>query len=641
MKGLLNRDISWLSFNQRVSDEASKKSHTLAEQVMFHSITGSNLTEFLKVRYPAALEENEINDKLIEAIGDHYKKIINRWRKFNKEYDLVRPVKDLSKDQKKWLEKYFDNNIFPAILPVESGAHIYNGLYLMVETVKNDQTYYGYIEIPKNIDRFIVLPKKKYCVKIEDVVEYFIDHIYHGCDIKAVAPFCISRSAEVYDLVDKSLNPYDMIKETLQERERSWITCLEIQTDKKRMFKAIQNLIPIKENTLIFATDWVRLADIKSIPSEVYKEDEQMRKLKPIKTFPSNDIFDYIKKKDRLCLHPYESYEHSFVKFITEAAKDKDVVSIRICLYRVSEDSKIIDAILKAADNGKQVTCLIELKARFDEKHNMEIANILKQGGVRIVYTKPDIKTHAKVCLVTRKEKKGLRVYSHIGTGNYSEANSKLYTDYSYFTADTQIGKDLTRFFNLLTSNQGDFKSKKILYAPYNLRDEIVDNINNQIKRAKDKKHAQIIVKCNSLTDPNVAEKLIEAAKSGVEVKLIIRSACIIQPQKNISIYSIVGDQLEHFRCMIFGTGKEAIVMIGSSDLMTRNLSRRNEVMLVVEPDELRKRIIGHIKMYLRDNQCRRRILPDYKYEDIKPKKGEKAFNVQKALYKEAKELAR
>jgi len=647
MQELLNRDISWIQFNLRVSDEAAKKRNKLGERVMFHGITYSNLSEFLQVRYPSAveLEPEESVNQLVDAICSHYKEITLRFRKFNKEHKIIRKVKDLSKDDLKWSSKYFRNNVMSALLPITIDkarhANIHDGLYIMVITEHDDDESIGYIEIPSNLDRFIPIPGKHGVIAIEDLVQENLKSIIHGRKIIKSCPFSILRSAEVYSQSDRYRDPYDLIKETLHERERSWVTQLEVGSCEKSFIKTIRKIIPMTPNTIIFATERIRLADLKKIPSSIYKDEDKPRKSKIYTTFPADEsIFDYIKARDRLCFHPYESYDDSMVRFLEEASTDPKVKSIRICLYRVSDRSRIIDALLKAADSGKLVVVLVELKARFDEKHNMQVANILREGGVRIIYTKPDIKTHAKVCLVTRQEKKGLRIYSHIGTGNYSESNSRLYTDYSYFTADQEIGTDLTQFFNILTSDQGDFKSRRIIYAPYNLKSTIVDEINQQIKRAKKKEKARITIKCNAITDEGVALKLIEAANAGVRVTLIVRSACIIQPQKNIEIYSIVGQQLEHSRIVVFGTGKNQRVYIGSSDMMTRNLSRRNELMILVEPKDLKARILNHIQMYLRDNVNRRRILKGYKYEDIKPSKNGKTFDCQDAFRKEAKRLA-
>ena len=642
----VNRDVSWISFNLRVSDEAARKRNTLGERVMFHGISHSNLSEFLQVRYPAAIEEfpEKIIDGIVDEVGKHYRTLTDRFRKFNKEFNLIRRVKDLGKSERKWAEKYFMQNVFPALLPITvdkaRSANIREGMYLLVITESDDIESIGYIEIPNKLGRFIPIPEKHGVIAIEDLVKANLKSVIRGRKIVKAVPFSILRSAEIFVQPDRYMDPYELIKETLQEREKSWVTQLEIGTSDKGCIKAIRRLIPMDPNTIIFATEIIRLSDLKKIPSDIYKEADKPRKFEPFDTFPREDIFDYIKRNDRLCFHPYESYDGSMVRFLEEAATDPDVTSIRISLYRVADRSRIIDALLRAADNGKLVTVLIELKARFDEKHNMQLASILREGGIRIVYTNPEIKTHSKVCLVTRKEKKGLRIYSHVGTGNYSETNSKLYTDYSYFTADQEVGTDLTQFFNLLTSDQGDFKSRKIIYAPYNLKSTIIDEINHQIKRAKNGKDASIVIKCNGLTDEGVARRLVEAAKAGVKITLIIRSSCIIQPQKNIEIYSIVGRFLEHSRICVFGPEKNCRVYIGSSDMMTRNLSRRNELMILVEAVGPKKRLLSHIQTYLADNVDKRIIKPKGNYEMPDPKKSKKAICAQDAFIKEAKKMA-
>ena len=530
--------------------------------------------------------------------------------------------------------------LFRSTVDKARSANIREGMYLLVITESDDIESIGYIEIPNKLGRFIPIPEKHGVIAIEDLVKANLKSVIRGRKIVKAVPFSILRSAEIFMQPDRYMDPYELIKETLQEREKSWVTQLEIGTSDKGCIKAIRRLIPMDPNTIIFATEIIRLSDLKKIPSSIYKEADKPRKFEPFDTFPSEDIFDYIKRNDRLCFHPYESYDGSMVRFLEAAAADPDVTSIRISLYRVADRSRIIDALLRAADNGKLVTVLIELKARFDEKHNMQLASILREGGIRIVYTKPEIKTHSKVCLVTRKEKKGLRIYSHVGTGNYSETNSKLYTDYSYFTADQEVGTDLTRFFNLLTSDQGDFKSHKIIYAPYNLKSTIIDEINHQIKRAKNGKDARIVIKCNGLTDEGVAGRLVEAAKAGVKITLIIRSSCIIQPQKNIEIYSIVGRFLEHSRICVFGPEKNCRVYIGSSDMMTRNLSRRNELMILVEATNPKKRLLNHIQTYLDDNVDKRIIKTKCNYEMPDPKKSKKAICAQDAFIKEAKKMA-
>ena len=408
-----------------------------------------------------------------------------------------------------------------------------------------------------------------------------------------------------------------MIELTLREREKSWITMLEVAGNNKQI-EMLKALIPVTDNTIILkvsSLSTVGLAALKKIPSSIFSTKAQARTYEPSNPFPNDKkIMDYIKEADRLVFHPFESYRDTFVRFIEEAADNEDVISIKITLYRVADKSRIIDALIRAAENGKQVTVLVELKARFDEGHNIKISRILREAGVRLVYGSPDLKTHAKLCLVTAIQGNKTVIYSHIGTGNYNESNAKQYTDYSYFTADKQTGYDLTRFFNLLTSTQEKFKSKKIFYAPYNLRDEIIEQIENQIKLAKANKPARIIFKCNSLTDDKVSKALTDAANAGVEVTLIIRGACVIPYQENINVYSIVGRFLEHSRIYLFGKGKNESIYIGSNDIMYRNLNRRNELMLKVEPKELKDRIKSHLKLYMTDTENRRTRIGDYDY---------------------------
>lgn len=647
MSKYLNRDVHWARvFNNIVLDETERDT-SLQERVMFFGIAGSNLAEFLQVRY--AIEVKESSEKELEqvknSIADFYGKMVKQWMKFNKKYEIVRPVKDLKNGSEKWVQKTFKSEVFPTLQPMtidrSKTLHLHSGLYVMVVTQKEKDGNHilNYIEIPKGLSRYIAVPDKHYCIDILDLIQDNLKFMFKDRKIVMSYPFAVSRSAEVYDQIDRDLSPMQMIIKTLKEREKAWITTLEIGTTDKKAIKTLKNLLPVAAHTLIFASNEVSISSLKKIPEEVYDPKDRMKKNVRYNTFPKSSIFDYIRKQDRLAYHPFESYDNTMVRFLQEAATDPDVISIKISLYRVSDNSKIIEALLKAADQGKAVTVLIELKARFDEHHNIEISRILREGGVRIAFTSPDMKTHAKVCLVTRKEKKGLRTYCQIGTGNYSESNAKQYTDYSYFTANEDMGYDLTRFFDLLTSDQGPFKSRQVIYAPYNMREAIEDEIKKEIKKAKNKKPARIICKCNSFTDEKMANALVEAAKAGVKITMLIRGACILEPSKNIKIYSIVGHYLEHSRLYCFGEGKDARIYLGSADLMTRNLSGRHELLIMVDQEDIRKRLIRHLKWYMEDNVNRRVILPDYKYEMYKPKKDEKKFNAQEQCAKEAKKL--
>lgn len=642
----LNRDVSWLSFNRRVADEAAKDIPT-ADKAMFHGITFSNLDEFCMVRYPRAVASSTDAemDEFVQAVGKHYADLVRRFSKFNKHVQIIRKVKELKKDTRDWLEKKFKSDIYPALQtitidksrPMNPRAGTY--LFVLTSDRATGEEFVNYIELPKMLGRFVSIPGKSYVVMVEDLIKDNLGYVFRDRKIEKSYTFSILRSAEVYVQTHKHLDPYQLVNETLKEREKAWITRLEIGTTNKKEVKRIRSLLPVTPDTLIFASSWVSLSDLKKIPSNIFKDKEQGRKLIPRNTFPAGSVFDYIRKDDRLAFHPYESYQSSMVRFLEEAADDPNVISIKISLYRVSDNSDIIAALLRAADKGKTVTVLVELKARFDEHHNLEISDTLREGGVRLVYTDPAMKTHAKVCLVTRREKKGLKIYSQVGTGNYSESTAKQYADYSYFTCDQEIGYDLTRFFNLMTSDQGQFKSRKIIYAPYNMRDVITENIDTEIKQAKRGNPAKIICKCNSFADVDMADKIVTAAKAGVEVIMIIRGACILQPMKNLKIYSIVGQFLEHSRVYLFGTGKNQRIYLGSADLMHRNLSLRNELLILIEQKDIRKRLRAHIQMYLNDTINRREILPNYKYQEIKPGKDKKPFNCQQAFAKEAKQM--
>ena len=644
--GYLLRDISWLSFNERVLDEA-KRDIPLAEKIMFLGITNSNLDEFMQVRYPACVDTLSSKEltKVSIAIQKHIEKVNTTCEKFINDHKFIQPLSKLNDKTVKWANKVFKNSIYPALNVMTAtkskSLSLHSGLYILVLTEnKNEDEKINYIEIPQSLNRFIQVKNENFCITIDDLILNNLKYIFNGRKIISSTTFTITRSAEVYVQSDDYMDPIELVSKTLFERQNSWITRLEINTKNKKLIKILKEMLPVIPQTMVIIDTMVQMSSLKKIPTSIYSDKNKPRKFTPYDTFPSGSLFDYIKKEDRLAFHPYESFQGSVVRFLNEAASDPNVISIKITLYRVSDNSEIISALLKAADAGKLVTVMVELKARFDEHHNVEISRILTQGGVRIVYTKPDVKTHAKVCLVTRKEKDKLKIYSHVGTGNYSESNAKQYSDYSYFTCDQAIGYDLSRFFNLICSDQEPFKSNHITYAPYNMRDVIMEQIEKEIKKAKKKQKAYIVCKCNSFTDYKIADKLVEAAKAGVKVDLIIRGACILEPMKNIKIYSIVGRFLEHSRVYVFGVGSKARVFIGSSDIMYRNLNLRNELLIRVENREIKSRIQTHIQWYLEDTVNQRKILKNYKYEDTKPDNKKKVFSAQEAMLKEAKKLA-
>lgn len=641
----LSRDVSWLSFNDRVLDEAEKPV-PLQERYLFYGISGSNLDEFLMTRYPANLqyESSAENRKLKEAIVRHYGRISKAFKKFVDEQNLLVKPSEIHDECYRYLKTYFRKNVYPTLQPITFAQNEQinprSRIVVFCETENKDETYYNYVEIPDKLPRWIQTdPAGKYnqFVTIEWLIQDNLDYIFKGMTIKRHFIFRILRSAEIIMKSDLYNNPYEYIEATLRERMKSWIVTVEVICSNENAAKYIdiaRAILPVTSDTIILRGDICRIADMKAMKGCNLPECERARTYEAYSPFPDGDLFDYIRDKDRLAFHPYESYADTFVRFIEHAASDESVISIKISLYRVAEQSRIVSALIKAAGAGKQVTALVELKARFDENHNMQIAKVLKEAGVDMVYSPLNLKTHAKVCLVTRIENAGLQIYTHIGTGNYNESNAKQYTDYSYFTANPDIGYDATRFFNLLTSEQEEFKSRKILYAPRNLRSGICEMIDEQTKRATKKKPAAIVFKCNSLTDDKIATMLIKAAKAGVKVTLIVRGACILAPRKNIEIFSIVSHFLEHSRIYAFGPKSDQEVYIGSNDIMIRNLDKRNELMVEISDPQLKARIQKHIDMYLSDTVGRRRILPNYEYENVI---GKEDYDVQLKFFKEAR----
>ena len=638
---LLSRDISWLSFNNRVLDEA-EKDIPMEERYMFYGITGSNLDEFMMTRYPANLQYNpEEKEEFKSAIGKHYSRINELFGTFVQDQNLfIRPDEIVNAETSKKLKEYFRKNIYPTLQPITfdqtEKINPRTRLVIFAETANKDDLYYNYVEIPEGLPRWIPLDGVDCYIPIEWLIQYNLDYLFKGMEIRQSFTFRILRSAEIYMRSDKYQNPYRYIEDTLKERMKSWITTVEVSTydPEIRPNKILKAILPLSSDTMIIPMKYLKIADMKKMKIRYMSDKEKYRHWEPVLPFPESDIFEYIKEKDRLAFHPYESYADTFVRFIESAAKDENVISIKISLYRVADESRIIEALLKAAGSGKQVTVLVELKARFDESHNMKISKILREAGVNLVYSPLDLKTHAKVCLVTRMEKRGVRTYTHIGTGNYNESNAKQYTDYSYFTANDDIGYDATRFFNLLTSEQEDFKSRKILYAPRNLRSGISDLIQEQIDLAKKNEPAQIIFKCNTLTDDQISDMLVKAAKAGVKITLIVRGACVLEPRKNIEIYSIVSHFLEHSRVYAFGPKDNQEIYIGSNDIMIRNLDKRNELMVEITDSVLKARIQHHLEMYMRDTVGRRKILPNYEYEDIV---STEVYDCQIKFFKEAK----
>lgn len=646
---LMNRDLNWITFNSRVLDEACKKERTILERLNFFGIASSNMSEFMMVRYPSYMNEfmkKRERGRMISSVSDFKRKLDEKFMRFNKTHKVLLTMKEVPKKKQEELREYFIQNVYPVIQPIQIGKNFSfrikqtPSLYIFVKGESEGKMVSFIIEVPKCLDRIIYVDNESF-IMLEHLILNNVRKIIDNVDIKRIAYFTVTRSIEPRSMgmQDSSSSTYDYIKRCISERRTSPITSVDIKVIKNdKVVDDIRRLIELngEENTIYTSIGGLISMDVlKTLRSSFHGGSGKDRVI--INKFPDTDVFAYIKQQDRLVMHPYESYDASVVKFIEESSKDEKVKSIKILLYRTSTNSKIINALVEAAHAGKHVVVVVELKARFDESHNIEISKILEEAGCTVVYTDLSIKTHAKVCIVTRVEKGQIRTYSHIGTGNYNEQTAKLYVDYSYFSRNPEIGYDLTRFFNLVIGKQKLFKSDNILYAPFNMKDGIIEIIKESIRRKeKNKKdNVFIILKCNSLTDVDIAERIISAEKAGVKITIIVRGASILYSYGNLKIISIIGDYLEHSRVYCYGVnGRVKKMYIGSSDLMYRNLNKRNELLIRVKDSDIIKTLYKHLKLYMRDNVNSRIIKKGYNYEEVRQKKGEKKVSCFDEFFK-------
>lgn len=610
-----NREFTWLEFNRRVLESAHRKSNPINERLNFLAITDNNLDEFISVRFARVLKEPMLapEDKLLKKIKK-FKEIQNEvlvelLKDIKKKYEYeIYPVNKLDKKEKEKLYDVFQSTIFPLLIPIDITNNkiiLTSGIeYVGVILKKGNYEGVSVIPLPKDIDPFYQIGKK--IVLLEDVVRYFMkDHIFVNQLILGSAVFKVNQDLSfildhdnsdkfvidrMTDIIHRRMNSKPVI---LQYRDSSDMDVIELI--------AAMYQIPAKH---MMANKYT--ADLKIFSK--YKVDNPKESYEPFEPFVYEkagnfyDIFEAIDKEDILLHHPYDSYG-TVVKFLQHAAKDEKVKSIRQTLYRVSSiDSPIVNALCEAATNGKTVVVLVEIKARFDEENNLRIIKKLKDSGVIVILGDEYLKTHCKMCLVTREEEGKLKIYSHVGTGNYNEKTAKIYTDISYLTGKTKVGRDLLMIFNILSGqSKPDESLEKVFYAPINLRKHLIKCIDREISFAKKGKKASIFIKVNSISDELMVDKLYEAAKAGVKIEIVCRGICSIVPQKNITIKSIVGRFLEHSRIYYFKNGKNPEYYISSADLLTRNLDRRIELLINLKDSNTIKQITWMMDVFRAD----------------------------------------
>ncbi len=642
-KKFINRELSWLDFNQRVLEEADNLNIPILERLNFLSISGSNLDEFFMVRV-AGLKGQVDSEVYIETIdglmpeqvlkevlkkSKLIKKLQNEcWvrilKKLNKNGIKVCEKGNLIKYDKSWLEAHFIKEVFPLLTPVAiDPAHPFPfvpnlGLSMVLKLKKknSNNTIKIVIPFPKGLKKFIKIKNSNKFIATEKLIILCIDKIFPKFSYISYGLFRLIRDSDI-EFSDEAEDLVTTYENQLRKRRYGREVLLEMTKNIPEELKnMIINSLDINKDNVIYAEHILDISSVNQI-SKISSKKLKWRNFKP--RFPErikdakDDCFAAIRHKDMIIHHPYESFD-VVVKFLRQAAKDKKVLVIKQTIYRTAkENNAIIEALVEAAEEGKSVIALLEIKARFDEEVNIKVARYLKRYGVQVIYGSIELKTHAKISLVVRRERKGLNTYVHFGTGNYHINTAKVYTDLSLFTCNKQIAEDAQQFFNMATGYSTPIKWNYLSVAPENLRNDFIALIQNEIEHKKKGKKAEIWLKCNSLIDEEVINKLYQASKMGVKIELIIRGVCCLKPKikglsENINVRSIVGRFLEHSRIYCFSNGyampsSQAKVFISSADIMPRNFDRRYEVMVPILNNTVHKQILNQIMVAnLKDN---------------------------------------
>lgn len=633
-----NRELSWLKFNLRVLKEAMVKDTPLLERLKFIAISASNLDEFFMVRvaglwsnFDSGVEKRDasgmsVHEQLVaisqaahEQVRTQTKSLIALMAEMDAVKLHFRRVKDLSELGKDWLEEYYREVVFPVLTPMAVDASrpfpflANKTLNLAVELIKADGEHsMGLIQVPSVLDRIVeVEPEgKRTFVFLEDIIASHCHDLFKGCHILDMVSFRVTRDSDLDLEEDDSVDLMKEVEESLRKRKRGAAVRLEIfKTNNNRIKKFLEENLDVTEmevyeiNGPLDPTCFFKFIGMKGMWPWLYEPFVPQR---PLELPDDSDLFAAIRENDILLHHPYESFD-PVVKLVSDAADDPQVLAIKQTLYRVSGNSPIVAALARAAENGKQVTVLVELKARFDEENNILWARRLEKAGCHVIYGLVGLKTHAKIILIVRKEDNGIKRYLHLGTGNYNDSTAKLYTDLGLMTANDEFGSDASAFFNLLSGYSEPPVWNKLVMAPLGLREKIYALIDNEIAMVRAGREGHIIAKMNSLIDQPVIQKLYEASAAGVHIDLIVRGICGLRTgiegiSDNITVRSIVGRQLEHSRIFWFANGDEEQLYLSSADWMPRNLNDRVELFFPVETEEHIRRIKALLDLYLRDN---------------------------------------
>ena len=676
----LNRELSWLGFDERILGEAKDRNIPLFERLKFLSIVSSNLDEFYMVRV-ASLKDmvdagytkkdiagmtpkeqlSAISVKTHELVSSQYTTYNRSLLPALKEAGLsvVWSHEELSEEEGRYVDEYFEENIYPVLTPMAVDSSrpfplIRNKSLNIGALVKRKskgkdgskaETEFATVQVPGVLNRIVPLPCKegKKIIFLEEVIERNISKLFLNYDVICASPFRIMRNADLSIDEDEAEDLLKEIEKQVKRRQWGKAIRLEVQdTIPKKLLKILVEELQIEEEDIFKIDGTVDLTVFMKVYGLEGFEEYKTPKFSPIPVLdidPDEDIFTSIRKKDILMHHPYESFE-PVVNFIKEAARDKDVLAIKQTLYRVSGNSPIIAALAEAAENGKQVSVLVELKARFDEENNIVWAKKLEKAGCHVIYGLVGLKTHSKITLVVRREEDGIRRYVHLATGNYNDATAKLYTDLGLFTCNEAIGEDATAVFNMLSGYSEPEGWNKLSLAPLWMKDKFLALIGREKEHAVNGEEGRIIAKMNSLCDQDVIMALYEASNAGVKIDLIVRGICCLKTgipgvSDNITVHSIVGNYLEHSRIYYFRNGGNEEFYLSSADWMPRNLERRVEILFPVEAKELTERLRHILDAELKDNLKAYFLQPDGSYAKL-DKRGKVPFGSQDAFCKEA-----
>ena len=675
-----NRELSWLKFNHRVLNEARDKSLPLLERMKFVSITSSNLDEFFMVRVASLKDMVHANYKKrdiagmtateqLDAINEQTRELVSlQYNTYNRSLVplmhqnniyVIDAFEDLSEEQANFVDRYFQDNVYPVLTPMAVDAsrpfplirnktlNIAALLSKKTEKGKKEEIEFATVQVPSVLPRIVQIPSEnpedKVYILLEQMIERNIDKLFLNYKVLSACPYRVMRNADLSIDEDEASDLLKEIQKQLKMRQWGEVIRLEVEDGiDRKLLNFLKTELKVAEQDIFKINgpiDLTFLMKMYGLEGCDHLRNKPYIPQRVPEIVPGENIFEQIQKGDILLHHPYQTFD-PVVDFIRQAASDPDVLAIKQTLYRVSGNSPIIASLAQAAENGKQVSVLVELKARFDEENNIVWAKKLEKAGCHVIYGLVGLKTHSKIALVVRREEDGIRRYVHLGTGNYNDSTAKLYTDCGIFTCDGAIGEDATAVFNMLSGYSEPLSWNELAVAPIWLRGKFLKLIGREARHAREGKPAKIIAKMNSLCDPGIIEALYEASAAGVQIQLIVRGICCLKVgipgvSENIEVRSIVGNFLEHSRIFYFlNDGSEEIYM-GSADWMPRNLDRRVEILFPVLDENLKKRVKHILDVELADNLKAHILQKDGSYEKI-DRRGKVLVGSQATFCKEA-----